>query len=667
MRGDGRVFAGRFRVDRELGRGPLATSFLVTDLKTSRACVLKRLLEADVPAADARIFEAQAAVLAKLAHPGLPAFVDYIVEDEGAGREHLLVTRYFPGESLERLVGKGRLLTEPQALALLGRLAPVFRYLHGFDPPLVHRLLKASNVIVGPDARPCLVDFHFAVEGPGWRAWEGTPEDADEPPIVAPEAAAGGAVPASDIYVLGVALVYAMSGQRPGEVSGDAARARLRETLRIGDAFAAILARMVEPALERRYPDVRALEADLARVAAGRAPGAPAAQASREVAPEPRQGPRRSIAGVVLIAVVVAALAVGGYSWWRTARAPRPDAESLTVTAPGAPDAQQPAPPAAQPSAEPGAAPAQTDVAAPAPPAAPGVAEVPASAAPSAPEGAAPAAPTPPAPAPAPASAPAPAPAVAPVAAPAPPSAPPAPAPAAPAPAAAAPDATAAPDAAEVVLKGRLLFDGQPVAGTALPEPLFWFRDDVKKVQVAPRVAYEAGAFTVRGLAPGKYGLSVRVDAQKSNPNIFPGDLNAWAEFTVEAGRVATVEMPLRRIMRLQQPVDNAVVLPGWDVPCGAGYPSAGKILFAWEPVDPAATYEVRVDRLLCGRGYATAGAAFSKSTTDPWVNVELPPSREGECYSFRLSAKKGGQPIGILATHGKTGLGWDYRFVVKP
>ena len=53
-------------------------------------------------------------------------------------------------------------------------------------------------------------------------------------------------------------------------------------------------------------------------------------------------------------------------------------------------------------------------------------------------------------------------------------------------------------------------------------------------------------------------------------------------------------------------------------------------------------------------------------STAEAWVKVELPPSAAGECYSFRVSARKEGRPIGMLTIHGRDGVGWDYRFTVK-
>ncbi|MDP2872751.1 MAG: hypothetical protein Q8P31_09465, partial [Bacillota bacterium] len=221
-------------------------------------------------------------------------------------------------------------------------------------------------------------------------------------------------------------------------------------------------------------------------------------------------------------------------------------------------------------------------------------------------------------------------------------------------------------DASPVVAEGRLLFDGKPFANPAAPAPLFWFREEGKKTTVKPLVDYAAGAFTVRGLPPGRYAMSVRIDLEPGNPKMFPGDLTAWVEFTLEAGRPAALEVPLRAVMRLVQPVDSGVVIHGWDVPCGAGNVRPGKLLFSWDALDPGTVYNVSVDRLLCGRDYASAGRVLSRSTTETWLKAELPRNQEGECYSFRLSASRGGRRVGIMTTHGTTGFGWDLKFSVS-
>lgn len=609
-----RVVAGRYRIDRELWRGPHSRSLLVTDLRNGRPCVMRRLAVADASPETARRFEAQAAILARLDHPGLPRFIDGFFDGEGASRERVLVTSYHPGEGLDRLVKKGRSLTEGQALALLRRLVPVLAYLHGFAPPLVHRSITATGIVVGPDGRPCLTSLDYAVVEPDAPVAAPSPPGPEDLALAAPEIYMGSPGPASDIYALGLALVRGMTAENPADLLGEHSRSRLREVLRVGEGFAGLLSRMLEPSLEKRYADTAALEADLARLAGGKPPAGlrPPERPAERPAEEPaalRSWNRPLLAVAVLL--VLAALA--GVAMKLGTSSPRE--ESLLIPPASVEPILVPAP-----AAEAGG---EADQATPASPGDPALPIVPADPATDAGS-----------PAPAPVGL----------------SEPGSPAPPAPAPA---------------VARGRLFLDGQPFTDPSAPPPSFWFRDEGAKTVVKPVVEHADGAFSVRDLGPGRYGMSVRIDAEPGNPNIFPGDLNAWSQFTLAPGETVSLEPALRRIIRLRQPVDNNALIPGAEVPCGAGSVLPRQILFAWEPLGPGARYLVSVDRLDCARGYASAGRVFSGSIAEAWTRVDLSPSREGECYSFRLSAARDGRPVGIMAIHGTTGTGWDYRFRV--
>lgn len=605
----GHHLGGRYRLDRELWRGPHAQSLLVTDLRNGRPCVLRRMNLAKAPPDAVRRFEAQAAIVEKLDHPGLPRFVAGFVMGEGEERERALVTSYHAGESLERLVFKGRLLNESQALALLRRIVPVLVYLHGLETPLVHRALKLSGIIVGPDGRPCLTDIDFAVPGLEAPAPEQAPPGPDELALAAPEVSMGGAVPGFDIYALGLAIVRAMTTEDPAALLRDGARSRLRDALGVSEAFATVLVRMLDPSLERRYPDAASLEADLSRLAGVKVaaapqsvvqqpavlkPAAPKPAALKPAAPAADEPRPRSVSRALFVAGAVLVLVVLALAALRLRNQPTPEASLLVPSASSSPES--------------GPAPKDPPPSTPEPPPVP-------------PPAAVQPGPTPPPPV----------------------------------------------DAAPAVVAGTLSLDGKPFTGGAGPAPTFWFRNDGTKSAVKPRVDYAAGAFTVHDLTPGSYGVSVRIDVDPSNPANYPGDLNGWSEFVLEPARPLRLEVPLRKVIRLQQPVDSGVVIRGLEIPCGAGNVTPAQVLFAWEALDPGVVYEASVDRLDCGRGYASAGRVFKRSTKDAWVKVDLEPNREGECYSFRLTAGKEGRPAGILATHGKTGLGWDFRFTVKP
>jgi hypothetical protein len=335
------IVASRYRVDRELGRGPHGRTELATDLRNGRPCVLRRLSVAEAAPEEVRRFEARAALLARLDNPGLPRFIDGFFEGEGAARERVVVTSYHAGESLGRMADRGRPLGEMQALAVLRRLVPVLVYLHGFDPPLVHRGIDPAGVIVGPDGRPCLTDLDYAAAEPDGPAAAPAPPGPGDLARAAPEVFMGQPVPASDIYALGLALLRGMTVADPAELVGENARTRLRESLRVSESFAAVLARMLEPALEKRYSDAKALDADLTRIAGGRAPAvARSPERVQERATEEPAAPRRGGRTWVVAAAAVALMLAAAFAV-KLRTPPGPEQQSLpvppTTEAPGAP------------------------------------------------------------------------------------------------------------------------------------------------------------------------------------------------------------------------------------------------------------------------------------------------------------------------------------------
>jgi hypothetical protein len=172
-------------------------------------------------------------VAVKLVHPGLaadPAFRERFRREVAAARRvggfwtaavvdadvsaaaPWLATEYVPGPTLEEAVSGAGPLPEPALRVLAAGLAEALAAIHELG--LVHRDLKPSNVLLAAGG-PRLIDFGIA------RALENTAITVagtvfGTPGYMAPEQAAGAEPgPASDVYSLGAALVFAASGTGP--------------------------------------------------------------------------------------------------------------------------------------------------------------------------------------------------------------------------------------------------------------------------------------------------------------------------------------------------------------------------------------------------------------------------------------------------------------------
>jgi serine/threonine protein kinase len=201
---------GRYRLERVLGRGGMATVALGHDRELERPVAVKIL--AENLAADASIrerFLREAVIAARLQHPNVVQ-----VYDSGEDGRPYMVMEYVEGETLaEELRDRGRLGWREAAEAAVQACAGLE---HAHAKGVVHRDVKPQNLIRAADGPVKLVDFGIAYLAEGTRLTEagmlmGTA------PYVAPEVLAGertitGAV---DVYGLGVVLYELVCGRKP--------------------------------------------------------------------------------------------------------------------------------------------------------------------------------------------------------------------------------------------------------------------------------------------------------------------------------------------------------------------------------------------------------------------------------------------------------------------
>src|SRR5438105_1632280 len=152
---------GRYEVrdrDRDLlGRGGYATVYRAVDQLLGREVALKVLHPhiADDPEATTR-FVAEAQRLAQLRHPNI-VLVHDVGEVDGAP---YFTMELLEGQTLARLVVPGHGLATSRVAALLAPLCAAVDYLHARG--LVHRDIKAANVLLTTDGRVVLLDFGIA-------------------------------------------------------------------------------------------------------------------------------------------------------------------------------------------------------------------------------------------------------------------------------------------------------------------------------------------------------------------------------------------------------------------------------------------------------------------------------------------------------------------------
>ena len=102
-------------------------------------------------------FELEAVILANLSHPNIPKVFDYFVEE----KFQFFVMDYVEGINLLQLMQRRRPSTD-EILDWAGQLCEILTYLHSLTPPVIHRDVEPSNIILTTEGRISLVDFGFA-------------------------------------------------------------------------------------------------------------------------------------------------------------------------------------------------------------------------------------------------------------------------------------------------------------------------------------------------------------------------------------------------------------------------------------------------------------------------------------------------------------------------
>ncbi len=149
-----RALADRYRLDRELGRGGMATVYLARDLKHDRDVALK-VLHADLAASlGAERFLRELRVTATLQHPHILPLFD---SGEADGLLYYVMPYVAGGSLRERLRREG--LTPDEALALARQVAAALDYAH--EQGVIHRDIKPENILLhGGEA--VVADFGIA-------------------------------------------------------------------------------------------------------------------------------------------------------------------------------------------------------------------------------------------------------------------------------------------------------------------------------------------------------------------------------------------------------------------------------------------------------------------------------------------------------------------------
>ena len=205
------ALADRYRIERELGRGGMATVYVAEDLKHRRQVAIKVMRPELSASMGADRFLREVEIAAKLSHPNILPVYD-------SGEADGLLYYVMPlveGESLPERMARDKQMPALEALRLAREVAEALAYAHARG--IVHRDIKPANILLWA-GHALVADFGIA------RAMESSGEALTQtglaigtPVYMSPEQATGATDidGRTDIYALGCVLYEMLAGEPP--------------------------------------------------------------------------------------------------------------------------------------------------------------------------------------------------------------------------------------------------------------------------------------------------------------------------------------------------------------------------------------------------------------------------------------------------------------------
>ena len=336
------ALADRYRLEREVGAGGMATVYLAADLKHDREVAIKVLHPELAAALGGERFLSEIKTTARLQHPHILPLLDSGTADGLL----FYVMPYVAGETLRGRLERERQLPVEEALRITREVADALGHAHAQG--VVHRDIKPENILLqGGHALVADFGIALAVSAAGGQRMTQTGLSLGTPQYMSPEQAMGekGIDARSDLYALGAVAYEMLVGDPPftgssvqaivGRILSESPRPLVAQRHTIPLHVEGAVLRALEKLPADRFATTGDFIAALAdergatRAVAGAA-GARSALAGRE----------RALAAALVLAVLVAAL-----GWTRRTPAPPPSRQQVVLWKHQLPDALIPGAP----------------------------------------------------------------------------------------------------------------------------------------------------------------------------------------------------------------------------------------------------------------------------------------------------------------------------------
>jgi serine/threonine protein kinase len=256
------VLTDRYQIEELLSQKAGRRTFLAKDLQSQVLVIIKLLRFGDgFEWDDLKLFEREAATLKNLDHPEIPKYLDYFEVNEVDTPGFALVQSYIEAPSLATLIARGRKFSEAEIIELADRLLDLLTHLHQQHPPVIHRDIKPSNILLGNRSGHSIGDVYLVDFGSVQtvaKKEEGTITIVGSYGYIPLEQFGGQTTTASDLYSLGMTLIYLLTGTHPAELPQ--VDGRVKFNAEISKRFERWLEKMTHPHLNKRFDSAKAAQ-----------------------------------------------------------------------------------------------------------------------------------------------------------------------------------------------------------------------------------------------------------------------------------------------------------------------------------------------------------------------------------------------------------------------
>lgn len=273
-------------------------------------------------------FKREARILKSLEHPLIPRYIDAFSDPQSG--EYYLVQEWVDAPNMLEFIESGTPLETSRIADYLRDCLDILAYLSSFTPPIIHCDLSPRNILIGP-SHAYIIDFTGVVLRGEARAVDASVTGTFG--YMAPEQLVGNAVPASDVYGLGVSFAQLTTRQPPSDWPTDPSSGlpSPQQPLQFASReLVDALTAMTRPSLGERVADPQRLKMMLAGGVQPNTPLAKTNPSSEDSGGQRNSSPNGIMVPALLVLLLVAGAA--GFVFFSGSPASIPDPNQTSVT-----------------------------------------------------------------------------------------------------------------------------------------------------------------------------------------------------------------------------------------------------------------------------------------------------------------------------------------------